>query len=379
MRANAQVTTTSSIDGWLVESYLGVVASHVVAGTGFGSDFLASFSDFFGGRSGAYQNQLASIYAEAIEQLHRKAEHLGGNWIVGLRVDMDEVSGKGSQMFMVTAMGTAVLASPEPTGDRTRTVAGHAAALEVQRMQRRLEIAGAVRTNQLFLDDQTWEFIVDQRVDEAAPAVLDWASKLQAVTSWQQIEESLKRRTLAFFSALPTDTATSILHDALCGEASIANVAISIMRDLSLVNLQTSLQGLRSTNPELRRRVVQVLGAHQQTYVEGDVEVMDDLIRELPLAFEESPEIVQAKGLLGGKKDKWICESCGHQNSVGSKRCGKCAKDVRGFFVNEITPEKAASILGERRKALAALFRTDSSHHTGEQDRDSSRTTALIG
>src|SRR5688572_24913483 len=98
MRAPSHVTTTSSIDEWKVDSYLGVVASHVVAGTGFGSDFLASFSDFFGGRSGAYQNQLTALYSEAIGQLHRKAGQLGGNWIVGLRVDIDEVSGKGTQM-----------------------------------------------------------------------------------------------------------------------------------------------------------------------------------------------------------------------------------------------------------------------------------------
>jgi hypothetical protein len=336
-------------------------------------------SQTFGGRSGAYQNQLASIYAEAISQLYRKAEHLGGNWIVGLGVDIDEVSGKGTQMFMVTAMGTAVRASPDEAGERSRIFAGHAAALEVQRMQRRLEIAGQVRASQLVLDDRTWEFILDQRVDEAAPAVLEWVVKLKGATPWQQVEEGHKRRPLAFFSALPTETATDILHDALCGEAPIANAAISIMRDLALVSLQASLQGLRSTNPDLRRRVVQALEGHQQTYVEGDVAVMDDLIRELPRVFEETPELVQGRGLLGGKKDKWICEFCSHQNTVGSKRCGKCARDVQGFLVNDITPEKAVSILAERRKALAALFRADSGHSNQEQARDPGRTTALIG
>jgi uncharacterized protein YbjQ (UPF0145 family) len=79
----SNVTTTSSIEGWTVDSYLGVVASHV-GWTGLGSDFMASFSDLLGGRSGAYQDQLASLYTEAIGQLHRKAQRLGGNWIVGL-------------------------------------------------------------------------------------------------------------------------------------------------------------------------------------------------------------------------------------------------------------------------------------------------------
>jgi uncharacterized protein YbjQ (UPF0145 family) len=360
MRASSHVTTTSSIDGWRVNSYLGVVASHVVAGTGFGSDILASFSDFFGGRSGAYQHQLTSLYGEAIGQLHRKAQKLGGNWIIGLRVDIDEVSGKGTQMFMVTAIGTAVRASPDPA--KTEPVSGsiavdHAGGGDLERMERRLKIAAAVRAKELLLEPQTWEFIVDQRVEEAAPAVLEWAASAQQVgSSWEAVPEQDRRRPLAYFQALPAETATHILHEALCDAPQIAKAAIGIMRDLSLVSLRASLQGLRSTNPDLRRRVVQALEAYQQTYVEADVAVIDDLINELPGTFQEGPDVIQARGLLGGKKDRWVCESCGQQNSIATKRCGKCTRDIQGFLPTEITPERAVAILRERRRALAALF-----------------------
>lgn len=39
------------------------------------------------------------IYKEAIETLSDRAQRLGANCIVGLRTDIDEISGKGTQML----------------------------------------------------------------------------------------------------------------------------------------------------------------------------------------------------------------------------------------------------------------------------------------
>ena len=83
-----------------IESYLGPISAHIVAGTGFFSDFTAGFSDIFGGRSQSYQKQLSAINEEAVELLKKKAILLGGTAIVGLHIDHDEISGKAKQMFM---------------------------------------------------------------------------------------------------------------------------------------------------------------------------------------------------------------------------------------------------------------------------------------
>jgi uncharacterized protein YbjQ (UPF0145 family) len=73
------------------------------------SDIFASFSDLFGGRSQTYQNHLTSLYNEAIENIKFAAYEIGANCIVGLSIDMDEISGKGKSMIMLTAIGTAVI------------------------------------------------------------------------------------------------------------------------------------------------------------------------------------------------------------------------------------------------------------------------------
>ena len=111
------VTTTSTIDGMLIKQYIKPISAHVVAGTNFFSDFFASFSDVFGGRSNTYQRQLSSIYTESIEILKQSAYQIGANCILGLKVDLDEISGKGKSMFMITATGTAEQtrhAAPDP-------------------------------------------------------------------------------------------------------------------------------------------------------------------------------------------------------------------------------------------------------------------------
>jgi len=102
------VMTTSAAEGLKIKRYLKPVSAHIVAGTNLFSDFLGGLTDVFGGRSQAYQKQLTSLYNEAIERIKYAA--------YGLTIDMDEISGKGKLMFMLTAVGTAVIIEKEITG-----------------------------------------------------------------------------------------------------------------------------------------------------------------------------------------------------------------------------------------------------------------------
>lgn len=110
------ITTTPTIEGQSIKHYLGVVNANFVIGTNFFSDFAASFTDFFGGFSDSYQNKLAKIYQMVMKEVETRAQALGADAIVGLRIDFDEISGKDKSMFMVTATGTAVLLLPALDG-----------------------------------------------------------------------------------------------------------------------------------------------------------------------------------------------------------------------------------------------------------------------
>jgi uncharacterized protein YbjQ (UPF0145 family) len=101
------LTTTPGIEGHVIEEYCGVVFGEVVAGVDFIRDIAAGLSNFFGGRSGSYEEELIRARESAMREMSDRASALGANAVVGIDVDY-EVLGANNGMLMVTASGTAV-------------------------------------------------------------------------------------------------------------------------------------------------------------------------------------------------------------------------------------------------------------------------------
>ena len=102
------ITTTSNVEGAHIDEYLQLVSANVVIGTNIFSDWFASVTDVFGGKSRTYQRKLDDLCEEALQRIQKRAEKLGADAVVGLKMDFGEVSGKDKSMFMVSAVGTAV-------------------------------------------------------------------------------------------------------------------------------------------------------------------------------------------------------------------------------------------------------------------------------
>lgn len=101
------VTTTPSVEGHSIVEYYGIVFGEVVAGVNFVKDFAAGLSNFFGGRSSTYEEELINARTAALAEMERRAAALGANAVVGVDIDY-EVLGSDNGMLMVTASGTAV-------------------------------------------------------------------------------------------------------------------------------------------------------------------------------------------------------------------------------------------------------------------------------
>jgi uncharacterized protein YbjQ (UPF0145 family) len=67
----------------------------------------AGIRDIVGGRSGAYEKELAKAREITFSELEQRATELGANAIVGIDLDY-EVVGKDGSMMMVSVSGTAV-------------------------------------------------------------------------------------------------------------------------------------------------------------------------------------------------------------------------------------------------------------------------------
>lgn len=101
------VTTTPSVEGRRITEYKGVVFGEVIAGVNFVKDFVAGLSNFFGGRSGTYEEELINARQQALAEMEQRAAQLGTDAVVGVDIDY-EVLGADNGMLMVTASGTAV-------------------------------------------------------------------------------------------------------------------------------------------------------------------------------------------------------------------------------------------------------------------------------
>lgn len=101
------LTTTPSVEGRPIAEYLGVVTGEAILGANLFRDFFAGIRDIVGGRSAAYEGELARARCVAFEDLKEKAEELGASAVVGIDLDY-EVVGQNSSMLMVSINGTAV-------------------------------------------------------------------------------------------------------------------------------------------------------------------------------------------------------------------------------------------------------------------------------
>ncbi len=100
------VTTTPTIQGKDLD-YKGLVTGEAILGANLFKDIFAGIRDIVGGRSAAYEEELARARQIAIDEMCQRAQALGGNAVIGVDLDYETVGQNGS-MLMVSATGTAV-------------------------------------------------------------------------------------------------------------------------------------------------------------------------------------------------------------------------------------------------------------------------------
>jgi uncharacterized protein YbjQ (UPF0145 family) len=103
------IVTTQSVEGKRIKEYKGVVFGEIIVGINVIKDFKAGLTNFFGGRSGSYEEELVMGRNQALQELEQRAAAMGANAVVGLVVDYEAISNQGSNMLMIIASGTAVV------------------------------------------------------------------------------------------------------------------------------------------------------------------------------------------------------------------------------------------------------------------------------
>lgn len=100
------ITTTPDIEGRKVKEYIGLVTGEAILGANIVRDFFAGVRDIVGGRSAAYEKELAKARTIALEEMETRAREHGADAIIGIDIDYETIG--GGSMLMVSVSGTAV-------------------------------------------------------------------------------------------------------------------------------------------------------------------------------------------------------------------------------------------------------------------------------
>lgn len=101
-----KVTTGYDFEGYQIIDYKGIVSGDIVLGTGFISEFAASWSDAFGTTSNTFAGKMKTAKQKALKQLMSNAMITGANAVIGIDFDYTMFS---NNMLGVSANGTAVI------------------------------------------------------------------------------------------------------------------------------------------------------------------------------------------------------------------------------------------------------------------------------
>lgn len=345
------VITASSVDGLKIKKYLKPVSAHVVAGTNLFSDFLGGLTDVFGGRSQTYQKQLTSLYTEAIDRIKIAAYEIGANCIVGLNIDMDEISGKGKSMFMLTAVGTAVIIEKEVNDNSFSKSDEDFKNVGVDRidvLRNKKRIIEKANSGNLNLTEGIWDFITANQVDEVYPYLL---KKLLTSIENEHIAPSADFGKLftSYIDSLPEETKYDILYQSIKDEKNekLALKLAEVIKELNLLDIQRSMELLRNEDFSIQKRALRIVTFDKPFYDRQDKEDLLKIKDYIRNNFHERGTRTTKKQLLSSKeKEIWSCE-CGKTNDIG-EYCGGCNEDIFGFKSSELKPIVVENYLSEK-------------------------------
>jgi uncharacterized protein YbjQ (UPF0145 family) len=327
----------------------------MIAGTNIFSDVFAGFSDIFGGRSSSYQKQLSSIYNEAIERLQYKTYQLGGNCIVGLKIDIDEISGQGKSMFMITAIGTAVLleTGQDNSAKRIAKEEGGISVNQIRDAKAKKDFLKKIEKGEVELTEKAWEYILQNRLKEVLPFLF---GKFTAYYDGErnhpnEVLKNYKERFILYFKLLDRETQINFLYRQLRDpelKYFSLKLVLKLIEDEDLLDLTKVEAIMKIENVNVSKRALSVLSSEKPYYKKEDIAQLKHLSIIIDNHFNKTGKITSKKQMLSSKETEvWECE-CGKINSMDYLKCLRCQKDIYGFEKGMINPKEAKEMISNK-------------------------------
>ena len=102
------LTSANTLESKKIIDYKGLVTGESLIGANIYKDLFSGVRDVVGGRTTTYEEELQKARNIALKSMEEKAENLGANAIIGLKISYDNLGGTMGNTILVTAYGTAV-------------------------------------------------------------------------------------------------------------------------------------------------------------------------------------------------------------------------------------------------------------------------------
>ena len=106
------ISTTGTLEGYKIESYLGPLIVPSIGAGSFIKDWFGRFTDFFGGRSESYRRTYEKILSAGLSEMSQQAKAHGANAIINLRIETTNIS-IGKSLISMLLYATAVVIKPD--------------------------------------------------------------------------------------------------------------------------------------------------------------------------------------------------------------------------------------------------------------------------
>jgi uncharacterized protein YbjQ (UPF0145 family) len=242
------VITTSAIEGFNVLKHLNPVSAHIVSGTNLLDNLSKNLLNTRTIDSDSCQKKIGLLYNEAIEKIKYNTHEIGGNCVIGLSFNMNEISEKGKPILLMSVTGTAVIIEKKETkrnisalyNEETKAISYD----EIKNSQYKNKLIKKANDGSLSMDDESWQFLIYNQVDE----VFDYVkSKLEDLFGTEKYEEYVENF-ICYTKSLKRNKKIEVLYKTIKTEENeqTLQIIINIIDGLHLYEFQKIMKLLNS-------------------------------------------------------------------------------------------------------------------------------------
>lgn len=102
------LSSSNTLENKEIIEYKGLVTGESLIGANIYKDIFSGVRDVVGGRTTKYEEELKKARDIALNSMKEKAEMLGANAIIGLKISYDNLGGTMGNTILITTYGTAI-------------------------------------------------------------------------------------------------------------------------------------------------------------------------------------------------------------------------------------------------------------------------------